>query len=397
MVWARSTRRKNWTEVGKKVEKTCHLWSRRGLSLKGRAEVCASHIYPLIVYLLSILPLPDNIMSKLEAVMFEFLWQEKKHLVNRGICQLHPSEGGLGMPNLKTRQTILRFAFLERMCTEEDDGNGDFWKEDAKRAFPTLRSVRSDGILEAYKLPRDECSFYRECRLALRVFLRYNTRLSDTASLSLKALYRLIVRGAAKDEINEELGLTKSETRSLWPWVPGMKCLTNDEASLTWLTIRDRLWVGKRLIEAKMVATPECKRCGEMEETVEHAFFHCSAARPLCKLIEDYMVRIRHPRFFALEASAVCSNVMPPLEWTEHYVLFCLLGVMRVVIWTTRQKGFYGDESFTSGQLVGYLKHQLKVKIRAERERLTPSKFNERWVRVARLCRIKGAEIEWHL
>ena len=49
---------------------------------------------------------------------------------------------------------------------------------------------------------------------------------------------------------------------------------------------------------------PECGRCGDLEESIDHAIFHCPVVRPLCKLLEGYMVRILKGKFFVLEASS---------------------------------------------------------------------------------------------
>ena len=258
---------------------------------------------------------------------------------------------------------------------------GSVWKEDAKQSFPLLRSVHfADG--EAHRLPRRECPFYRECRHALRVLSRLQTGLSDSRPLSSRALYQCLVRGAASDGLIGELGVTEAEGRLLWPWAPRMRCLNNDEASLTWLVIRNALWVGKKLFAAQQVISPECGRCGDLEETIGHAFFHCPVVRPLCKLLEGYMVRILNGKFFVLEASSVCSNVVPKLNRLEHYVFLCLLGVMHVVIWTTRMKELFEDESFSSQTLVTFFKHQIKVKIRSERKRL----FTGVWRKVGDCC-----------
>ena len=35
--------------------------------------------------------------------------------------------------------------------------------------------------------------------------------------------------------------MTEAEGRLLWPWALRMRCLNNDEASLTWLVIRNAL------------------------------------------------------------------------------------------------------------------------------------------------------------
>lgn len=48
--------------------------------------------------------------------------------------------------------------------------------------------------------------------------------------------------------------------------------------------------------------------------------FTCSVVRPLCELIEGYMVRILRGQFFVLEDSSVCSNVNPWLDKKEKCV-----------------------------------------------------------------------------
>ena len=65
------------------------------------------------------------------------------------------------------------------------------------------------------------------------------------------------------------------EGRFLLPWAVGMRCHNNEEASLTWMVIRNALWVGKRLFAAQLTISPECVRCSALEESIEHAFFHC--------------------------------------------------------------------------------------------------------------------------
>ena len=65
-------------------------------------------------------------------------------------------------------------------------------------------------------------------------------------------------------------------------------------------------------------------------------FFYCPVVQPLCKLLEGFMVRILNRKFFVVEVSFVCSNVVPKNR-QEHNVFFCLLGVMHVEIWTTER------------------------------------------------------------
>ena len=48
---------RNWSEVQAKVNAQVGIWLSMRLSLKGRAEACAVYVFPLILYLLVVLPL----------------------------------------------------------------------------------------------------------------------------------------------------------------------------------------------------------------------------------------------------------------------------------------------------------------------------------------------------
>ena len=92
----------------------------------------------------------------------------------------------------------------------------------------------------------------------------------------------------------------------------------------------------------------------------------------------------------------MCSNVVPRLSRQEHYMFLCLLGIMRVVIWTTRKKELYEDESFSSQTLVSSLNTKSRSKS-GLRERLSSLEFGTRWVTVAHLCRVVGASLIFNL
>ena len=81
---------RNWLEVQAKVEVQVVAWLRRRLSLKGRVEVCAAYIFPLILYRLSVLPLPEDHRVALEQSLFKFLWKGRSLLVLRQVCYQRP-------------------------------------------------------------------------------------------------------------------------------------------------------------------------------------------------------------------------------------------------------------------------------------------------------------------
>lgn len=88
------------------------------------------------------------------------------------------------------------------------------------------------------------------------------------------------------------------------------------------------------------------------------------------------MVLILCGKFIVYKDTFVCSNVILLLGKSEHYVILCFVGIMRVVIWTMRQKEFHAAEKFNSSQLIWFFKDQLKVKIRMEKKQLTASELS---------------------
>ena len=72
---------RKWLEVRAKVEAQMGNWLRRRLSVKGRAEVCAVYIFPLILFWLSVLPLSKVHRRALIQSLSKLLWSDQKPIV----------------------------------------------------------------------------------------------------------------------------------------------------------------------------------------------------------------------------------------------------------------------------------------------------------------------------
>ena len=95
-----------------------------------------------------------------------------------------------------------------------------------------------------------------------------------------------------------------------------------------------------------------------------------------------------------LDVGYVVDNVLPPFQGEKRVVFLVILAVVRMVIWTTRNKGLYDDANFSHRDLVLYFRHQLRVKIRCDRKRLDRITFSRRWVNAESLVVRKGAMLE---
>ena len=87
----------------------------------------------------------------------------------------------------------------------------------------------------------------------------------------------------------------------------------------------------------------------------------------------------------------VVGNVLLPSQAENREVFLVILAVARMVIWTTRKKGFYVDADFPPRDLILFFRHQFKAKIRKRLDRIT---FDKRWVNAASLVIRKGATLE---
>ena len=153
--------------------------------------MCGLHIYLLVFCQLSLLSFANTILVNLERALFRFIWGKRTSFVRYEICYLYPSDGGLGVPNIETRQHTLRLSFAGRMCV--------LWKEDAKRAFEALRSVHTeDWKVRRFFSKTSIPSTVNVCILS--EFSLTCKHLPDTRLLLSKALYQDDNRGAQYDK-----------------------------------------------------------------------------------------------------------------------------------------------------------------------------------------------------
>ena len=81
---------RNWSEVQTKVNAQVGIWLSRRLSLKGRAEACATYVFPLILYRLAVLPLPKARRLALQQSLSRLLWGvQGRWSVGRSVSNVH--------------------------------------------------------------------------------------------------------------------------------------------------------------------------------------------------------------------------------------------------------------------------------------------------------------------
>ena len=126
---------RNWSEVQAKVNAQVETWLPRRLSLKGRTEVCAVYIFPLILYRLSVLPLPRDHRLAPQQSLTRLLWEGRRLMVRRQIYIQRKRDGGLSMPDLESHWLTERLTYMGRFLS-----GYVVWRRKASRTFPCLQS-----------------------------------------------------------------------------------------------------------------------------------------------------------------------------------------------------------------------------------------------------------------
>ena len=101
-------------------------WDKRSLSLIGKTLVVKSLAMSQVLYLVSVIPNPnDKLQKELENILFKYLWNNKPDKIKRKYVIARTTDGGLGFPHIKTQFTALKCAWIKRLVS----GSPALWKQ----------------------------------------------------------------------------------------------------------------------------------------------------------------------------------------------------------------------------------------------------------------------------
>ena len=106
------------------IEKILNIWSIRGRSLKGRVTILKSLVIPKILYPMSVLPIPQNVINIMDDMITNFVWNKKKPKIKRDVIIQGVENGGLNVPHFATRVETNRILWINRL----HNNSGAKWK-----------------------------------------------------------------------------------------------------------------------------------------------------------------------------------------------------------------------------------------------------------------------------
>ncbi|CAC5423425.1 unnamed protein product [Mytilus coruscus] len=129
----------NWDSKIKKAKTILYFWSKRELTLHGRATVLTSLIMSRFYYTLTVCPIPEKYKNEIKAIILKFLWQNNSHLVKYKTVVAAKIEGGLNIPEIHLRMQAFRLKFFSKFL---DSNCQALWKSTMKYFINKIENMK---------------------------------------------------------------------------------------------------------------------------------------------------------------------------------------------------------------------------------------------------------------
>ena len=97
-------------------------WSNRNITPIGRITVCKSLLISKITHILISLPTPTKeLFDKLETILINFIWKNKRHEVSKKLLFRSTDQGGLNMIDIRQFEKALKLTWLRTFVKETPD------------------------------------------------------------------------------------------------------------------------------------------------------------------------------------------------------------------------------------------------------------------------------------
>ena len=108
----------NWLPKLTKLESNLNLWKRRSLSLVGRALLVNALGLRKLNYLANILTVPDWVKTKINGIIWPFVWNKKFEPVARLACYCSSMNGSLGIVDFINKSQALKISSVAKILQD---------------------------------------------------------------------------------------------------------------------------------------------------------------------------------------------------------------------------------------------------------------------------------------
>lgn len=104
----------------KQFDNVLNIWHCRGLSLKGKVTVLKSLALPKLLYPMSVLPIPTNVVKIVDDMIIDFIWSKRRPKIKRDVVIQNIENGGIKVPSFEAMVESNRIAWIKRILSNSD-------------------------------------------------------------------------------------------------------------------------------------------------------------------------------------------------------------------------------------------------------------------------------------
>lgn len=379
----------NWDVLVGQFQDQLALWQSRELSFHGRAMIANVLGLSLFWYKASIFAVPANIITRINKLLFPFVWNRKtEYLARATVTQAVPC-GGLGVVDFRRKVASLRSLWLRRYLSPDHDHSWTVYFDlSVSMVFPesTASSLFTRPVIPQYlirKLPPFYASLLHTwvelggTRVAqMWVIPRPNLDPLPVAELTARLTYSFLsCQHRAEHRAVEKfralgIGVDWSHvwrSLSLWRFVRSVR-------DTAWLSFHGVLPTADRLVRFGMAVDPLCF-CGQ-PETLLHLFVDCPSSVHVMQWFLSQVHKVVFP--FVLSRSHILFGFTPsdrlPL------VFSALLGVLRHHIWLARNRYRFDHIRVTPADTLRKAKSTFRFLLRMHQRHCPRYTFEREWL-----------------
>ena len=153
--------KQSFEKLIKKIENITKIWLSRQLTLMGRLVIIKTFLVSQLIYSFSVLPSPSlPQMKRIDNILVDHLWSNKKHYIEKNVMLNNLCEGGLNMVDINSKNIAMKCKWVEKLTDE----NMGFFNNIVNYFIPNCNKLFWSGNLkvnDAFKLMIHQSIFWK--------------------------------------------------------------------------------------------------------------------------------------------------------------------------------------------------------------------------------------------
>ncbi len=367
----------NWQTKINKLDKSINLWKSRSLSLVGKSLIINILGLSKLLYLAKVLIPPKWVFTRLNQIIWPFLWNSKMETVSRNTCYLPDLSGGLNVSNFESKCNALRITSVVSTFSLLEDTSFFLCKYFLGSRISTMKPewnlLRDNSSPSALTLTK----YYDACLTDLN---KISSLIKSNVALTTKNIYAHLLKVRSSPPL-----LSPFWSSYLGPgfglkdhWTKVRDSFTeNFKNDVLWLIILRGIKVRDSLKKWGYINSDRCAFCNR-KESIDHCFVNCQRVK---KVWEHFS-----PTLSALLGNVFTANVLTVFffRWPSNIrktnrIAHFMIKTILYAIWKFRNKTTFHNGTEDHRAIIKYATHDIKSRIRLDHYRLSESAFLEIW------------------